>query len=137
MIAAANNDALAAFNGSVLILAAYCLLFLIIHLWATAHRRRLTLRRWFFRLPIGMQVAVGTAAICAGEVGTRLALWIWHFVFSGRPEVLHTYGGMLGIGAAVLAIGFLCILRVVSRPFGRWPVTAAVVTVLVYLATFL
>lgn len=131
------NNALAAFNGSVLILALYCVVFLALHLWATGVRSHMTWRRWLFRTPLGMQIAVAVSVICVGEVFTRGAIWVWRYLLAGDPGRLGQQRIMLGLGALILAAGFLCVLRVISRPFGAWPITAAVLTVLAYLATFI
>lgn len=137
MTAHGVNDALAAFNGAVLILAAYCVVFLAVHLWATGLRLHMTFKNWVIKTPLGIQMAIAVAVVCTGEVFTRGAIWLWRYIFHGDPSRLGQQSIMLGIGATILATGFLCVLRVISRPFGPWPLAAAVLTVLGYLATFI
>lgn len=132
-----NNTALSAFNGSVLILASYCGIFVAIHLWQVGERESVPWKQWFFRLPIGMQIAVGFLTVCGGEITTRTAIWIWRYWLAGQPEALAGVGPMLGLGYLILSVGFLCVLRVVTWPLGMWPTAVAIGSVLAYLATFL
>lgn len=133
----AINRPLEAFNGAWAILAAYCVIFLLVHLYMIGIARHLTLRGWLFNLPPGMQLAVATMSICAAIFISRAAIWYWRFFYHGEADALAGQSIPLAAGAFLGCWSFLCILRVITRPFGMWPVASAVVTVMLYLATFL
>lgn len=131
------NRPLEAFNGAWAILAGYCVVFLLLHLHRTGITKHLTWRRWLFHLPVGMQLAVATTAICAAIFISRAAVWWWRFFDDADPHHLPDQAIPLAFGAFLGCWAFLCILRVITRPFGAWPVTIATMSVLAYLATFL
>jgi hypothetical protein len=133
----AINRPLEAFNGAWAILAGYCVVFLLIHLYMIGITRHLTLRKWLFHLPIGMQLAVATMSICAAIFITRSAIWYWRFFYEGEADALSSQATPLAVGAFLGCWSFLCILRVITHPFGIWPTLMAVGTVVAYLATFL
>lgn len=136
-MAGGANRPLEAFSATWTILAAFCVVFLVVHLYSVGTHKHISLRRWLCWLPIGMQMAVAMLVIGTAEVITRGSVWFWRATTGGDPARLVDFGFFLAGGATLGCVGFLCLLRVVTKPFGRWPVLVAILTMAGYLASFL
>lgn len=129
------NIWLEAFSGLWTILAAFCLVFLIVHLYAAGVRYRMTLSGWFCHMPDGVQIAVATAIVCFAELMTRGGVWWWRAQHGGAPGMTPSIP--LGAGAIMGCIGFFWLLRAVSRPLGAWPMFLAAAALVTYLGSML
>ena len=127
------NASLEAFNGTFAILLAFVLVFIVYHLLSTGIRQHMAWRRWLCHLSIGMQLALATGMASAGEFLSRATVWWWRHSTGGDASRLVDFAPQLATAAVVGSVGFLWILRVVTRPLGAWPVTLATLSVVVYL----
>jgi hypothetical protein len=139
MIEHAGGLWLEAFNGTWAILAIYCTAFLLIHLYANGATKHLSWwSGWHSDMPLGVQLAIGTMVSCFGVALSRTSIWIWRLMTGGDPAHLAEQLIPLAAGGAIGAMGFLCILRVITLArFGGWPTVLACVTVAAYWITFL
>lgn len=122
---------LEAANGEWAIAAGWLSIFLTYHLAKVGAQRRIWRRGWI-SLPLSMQMAVAMLAISVAVLVTRAIIWFSRYTHDGA-----IYGGDSVLFAAATAlgiIGFLCALRVVTRPMiGRWPWWCAVASSVLYL----
>lgn len=118
-------------NGEWLIVCTSLSLFLIYHLVRVGSQRRIGWRRWLWNLPLSMQLAVGVLIISLG-VGTRSALiWWGRFKYGAPLQGINEW--MLLWGTLLAILGFMCVLRVITRPvFGHWPWVATLLAMAGY-----
>lgn len=123
------------FNGSWAILSLYSVIFLIYHLRDIGARRRINSRHWYLgRIPQSMQLAISVLAIAAGVFVSRAPTWYWRLTTGGDFSDFDTIRTFLTVGAGLGCIGFMCLIRVVTRPMtSGWPPLLAAGTVTVYI----
>lgn len=124
-------------NGNWAILAIFTTFFLGFHLWDVSRRRGVTIQQWFTDLPQSMQLAVALFTISVGVVLSRAPVWYWRFTSNGDPARLGEIKIWLTLGAAIGCLGFMCAIRVITRPMmSHWPwLMSAGVAVIYTLAT--
>lgn len=124
-------------NGGGLVLAVSFLFLISLYLFKESRRRKLTPLDWLHgKIPPNMHFAVAIA-VCDAGIGMRSGLiWGWRKFFAGGP--FGKFGiTMLAISAALIAIGFVCKIRSISRPdWGDGPWLAAVAALAVFLIFF-
>lgn len=120
-------------GGLWLIVSAYLVVFLAYHIIKVGMQRRLRPRRWL-EMPLSMQIAVGIWVAKVGVLVILLAMsrvWIGgtvHFEESSVAVGFMAFGLFLGLA------GFLCILRVSTRPMlGHWPWVSCLICCSFYL----
>lgn len=127
-------------NGNWAILATFTAVYVSYHLIDVAHRRGVTLQKWFTDLPQSMQLAVAFLTVSVGVIFSRAPVWFWRFMTDGDP--LKFSAGikmLLTIGAALGCFGYICAIRVITRPMrSHWPwITAALCAVLYTVGTLI
>jgi hypothetical protein len=127
-------DALEAANGVWALLALWLSVFMVYHLVVVRMQRRIKWKRFITGLPLSMQVAVGTLVIALAVFMTRVVIWWARYRHNGELDLMMPETRIYLSGTALGAVGFLCILRAVSRPvFGHWPWAAALASSAAYL----
>lgn len=121
-------------NGLWTIVSVSLVIFLSYHLIKVSILRKITFRMWFFRLPLSMQLALGILIVALGIAMRSGQVWVDRLLHAG--ELSPSFGTHTFVfGTLVAVTGFMCILRVLTRPMlGNWP---WVVTTLVMVAYIL
>lgn len=120
-------------NGLWMIIAFWLIVFLAYHIIVVGKQRHIHGKKWI-DLPLSMQLAVAVWFSSVGICTTRIIIWWSRFQNDGYVEMqsFDTFGFLIGtmIGLA----GFLCLLRVVTRPMlGDWPWTSALTCCALYI----
>src|SRR5262245_55283610 len=111
--------------------------FLIYNLSIISAQRRVSPKQWLFKLPLSMQLAVGMLILSVGTLIRSASIWIDRALSDGALSSLSWTGVGLLAGAFIAVCGFMCILRVVSKPvLGHWPWVSAVAAMLIYIAVW-
>lgn len=119
-------------NGVWAIVALWLTVFLIYHLVVVGFQRSIKLSR-IFNLPLSMQLAVGTLVVSVAIFITRFIIWISRHSNNGVLSLQATDTVAFISGTVLGIIGFLCILRTVTRPIlGHWPWIGALVNAAIY-----
>lgn len=85
-----------------------------------------------YEVPTGPEVARVLATIALAELLTRGNIWAWRLFYGAQP-FSGTQLLLLGIAGCIGGWGFLCAIRLYSRPFfGDRPWRVCMVTVLLY-----
>lgn len=72
------------------------------------------------RMTLGMRVSVGLFFLSAGIAIRSAEVYLWRRF--GGSDLSELNQPVLVIGSALALIGFLCCIRVISRPlYGNWP----------------
>jgi len=120
-------------NGLWTIVSAYLVVFLAYHLFVVGAQRRIKVSGWL-TLPLSMQLAVGTWIACAGVLMTRAVVWTARYSNDGFLQLDDIETTFFSLGVFVGLAGFLCILRVTTRPMlGHWPWVSCIVCCSFYL----
>jgi hypothetical protein len=131
------GDLLEAGNGVWAVLSFWLSMFMLYHVLIIRVQRRITWAQLLlnFKLPLSMQVAVGTLTVAAAIFMTRVVLWYARYRHSGDLDLLMPESGVYLVGTLLGIVGILFILRSVSQPtFGHWPWVGALTSATVYIA---
>lgn len=118
------NFVLETVNGVVAILTFFLLIFLTMYLFSELRRRHLAWRALMMSLPIGMSLALALYVEKVGALLTRVVVWVWRRLGAGGAggPMSHVQLQAMLLGAVLMAIGLLMLIRVLSKPrFGNWP----------------
>ncbi len=127
------GDFLEAGNGLWAILALWLAVFLVFHILVVRVQRKVNWARFFFKLPLSMQLAMGLLGAAGAVFMTRAVLWWSRYKHAGDLDLLMPEVWVYGAGIGLGIVSFLCILRTVSHPaFGHWPWLAALASCFVY-----
>lgn len=108
-------------NGLWTIVSVYLVIFLAWHLFIVGAQRRIKVMGWL-NLPLSMQLAVGTWIACGGVLITRAVVWGARYTNDGFLQLENGETALFALGILVGLVGFLCILRVTTKPMlGHWP----------------
>jgi hypothetical protein len=108
-------------NGLWTIVAAYLVVFIAYHLIVVGAQRRLKIGDWL-NLPLSMQLAFGTWVAGVGVLMTRAVVWTARYSNDGFLQLDDIETAVFSLGIFVGLAGFLCILRVATKPvLGHWP----------------
>lgn len=120
-------------NGLWTIVSGYLVVFLAYHLTVITVQRKLWMKSWI-NLPLSVQLAVGTWVASIGVLMTRIVVFLsratndGYLAFDDDQTVVFIAGIFVGLG------GFLCILRVSTKPMlGHWPWVSCLVCCAFYL----
>lgn len=127
------RNILEAGNGVWALTALWLTIFLIYHLLVIRVQRKI---KWskLFQLPLSMQLAIGMLVVSISILITRGIIWYSRYTNDGAflPQATETVIYVLGTVLGVL--GFLSILRTVTRPvLGHWPWIGSLLSSGVYL----
>lgn len=129
-------DILEVGNGVWAILAAWLTIFMAFHVLIIRMQRKIkwSMLLFNFRLPLSVQMALGTLAVAFGVFLTRFVLWLIRFESHGEVYIGTPHSFVYGLGVAIGVVGFLCMLRTVSQPtFGYWPWIGALTSAGIYI----
>lgn len=137
MTAVDLNLYLEIFNGSWAILSLYAVIFLLYHLSHIGSQRDVGMRHWMFgNIPQSMQLALAILAVSAGVFISRAPIWYWRMVTGGDFASFDITRGFLTFGAGLGCVGFMCLIRVVTRPMtSGWPPLLAAASVVAYVVS--
>lgn len=123
-------------NGVWAIVALWLIIFLTYHLLKVFFLR--WPRRGIFDQPQSVKLAVGVYVVAWAILITRGVIWWGRSSNGGKLTDLEANGvNIYTAGVALGIVGFLCILRTVTRPnFGHWPWLAALFTVFIYIVNW-
>jgi archaellum biogenesis protein FlaJ (TadC family) len=122
-------------NGEWAIVCISLTFFLIYHLIAVGRMRRIGWRRWICKLPLSMQLAQAFLVVTAFLAYRSASLWYDRATHGGQLTNLNEVS--LLIGTAGATVGFMCVLRVVTKPvLGHWPWMITLGAMLAYLAAW-
>lgn len=124
-------------NGVWAIVALWLTVFLIYHLLLVKSQRSISWSR-MFNLPLSMQLAVGTLVVSSAIFITRTIIWLSRHANNGLLSLQATDTIAFVSGTVLGIIGFLCILRTVTRPLlGHWPWIGALLNAAAYVLWWL
>jgi|SRR5579859_2052551 len=105
-------------NGLWAIVSAYLVVFLAYHLIVVAGQRKVAWREW----PLSMQLAAGVWIAVFGVLTTRSVVWSSRYANDSYLLLTPLGSVVFGLGVFAGLVGFLCILRVATKPMlGHWP----------------
>lgn len=120
-------------NGVWAIVCVYLVVFLIYHITKVGLQRRIW-RKWKSP-PLSIQLAIGVWIASTGIAGTRAVTWWSRYSHEGNID-MHDFDTAAYVLFTVIGvIGFMCILRVSTRPMlGHTPWIACLITCAAYIA---
>lgn len=127
------HDILEMGNGVWAVTALCLTVFLTQHLVKVVFFRRP--KRGLFDQPSSVQLAIGVYVVGIAILITRGIIW-WARYLSGGPllDLELRFTDLYSFGVALGIVGFLCIIRVVTRPvFGHWPWMLTLAAVGIYI----
>lgn len=120
-------------NGLWTIVCGYLAVFLGYHLLVVVQQRKLWSKPWA-TLPMSVQLAVGTWVSCLGVLLTRLVIFGSRVLNDGFLAMTSNETAVFAGGIFIGLAGFLCILRVATRPIlGHWPWISCLICCAFYL----
>lgn len=119
-------------NGVWTIVSIWLVVFLAYHLVKVGAQRRVW--KYGLNLPLSIQLAVGIWIVCIGVLVTRAVVWVSRFSNDGFIELKEIETVSFVLGTLVGLAGFMCILRVVTKPMlGHWPWVSALACCAIYI----
>lgn len=122
-------------NGVLAIVTGWLVVFLVYHVLKVGTQRRVWSWRGWKRLPQALQLAVSFLAVTVATFLVALIIWLARYrnesylIVEGVDTITVSLARVLSVG------GFLCALRVVTRPMRRqWPWIGAMASCVLYLA---
>ena len=121
-------------NGLFSIVSLFLFVFLAYHMIKVGAQRRV-LQKGLFHLPTSVQLAVGIWVSSLGMLGTRAIPWASRFMNDGYIQLRYIEQIVFVIFTFVGLAGFMCILRVATRPMlGHWPWVLCLACCVIYLS---
>lgn len=127
------RNILEAGNGVWALTALWLTVFLIYHLLIVRMQRKI---KWtkILQLPLSMQLALGMLVVSISILTTRGIIWYSRYTNNSTFAPQATDTTVYVLGTILGVIGFLCILRTVTRPIlGHWPWVGSLLTSGAYL----
>lgn len=122
-------------NGALAIVTGWLVVFLVYHVFKVGSQRRVWSWNGWKRLPQALQLAVSFLAVTVATFLVALVIWLVRYrnesylIVEGLDTIIVSFARVLSVG------GFLCALRVVTRPMRlQWPWIGAVASCVLYLA---
>lgn len=121
-------------NGELAIMTGWLSVFLVYHVVKVGSQRGAWSLRAWRKLPQSMQLAISFLAVTLAAFITAVVIWSSRYT-NGILVVRGIDSIVISVARILSVIGFLCALRVVTRPMrGQWPWLGAIGCGLAYLA---
>jgi len=118
-------------NGIWTIVSVWLVIFLAYHLIMVSAQRRIWRRG--LKIPLSIQLAIGIWIVCIGVLVTRAVVWVSRFSNDSFIELRGIETVSFVCGTLIGLAGFMCILRVITRPMlGQWPWLSAMGCCVIY-----
>lgn len=109
-------------NGELAIITCWTMIFLVYHVAKIGHMRRVwSVRRWR-DFPQALQLAIAFLAVATATFCVAAVIWLSRYQNESYLVVRGLDTIVISISRVLSVAGFLCALRVITRPMLlRWP----------------